>query len=69
VLQSQTLANRALGIFDFPIYTISGNVHKTRREIRNKSLKPQLLLQFGVEIRFGCYDHIQDLGSGKSHQP
>jgi hypothetical protein len=65
VVQSQTLANGTLCILDFPIYTIGGKVYETQRKIGDERLKAQALLQFGVEIRFRCYNHIRDFVSAR----
>ena len=65
MFQSQTLANRALCIFYFPIDTVRGDVHETQGKVRDQRFKAQAFLQFGMEIRFRCYDHIPDLESGK----
>jgi len=43
VLNSQALADGALGILNFPIYAISGNAYETRAKIRNQRLEVEAL--------------------------
>jgi hypothetical protein len=48
VLQPQTLANGALCILDFPVYTIRGNVHETQRKVSDQRLKAKTLVYLYV---------------------
>jgi hypothetical protein len=58
VVKPETLADRALCIFDLLIYTIRGNVHETQRKIRYQHLKAEAIFQLPSELRRSFADHV-----------